>query len=69
MERFKGDLIGKTFEFSKNNIPGKIVNEIKNTLVLEDGPTLLKSAVNLIIDGQIISNKQIKGRAEERIKQ
>jgi ribonuclease P protein subunit POP4 len=74
VKNWKGELIGKTMEIvsSKNKtligIKGKIVEETKNTITLDNGKKILKSHVTLKIGEEIVDGKTIKKRPEDRIK-
>ena len=77
-EVLKGELIGKTIEIveatNKNlvGLKGKIVDETKNMLELEDGKKLVKKqiTINMTIGNEIITleGKHLMGRPEDRLK-
>ena len=70
---YRGEIIGKTIKIidSKNpsnvGIQGKVVNETKNTLVI-DGKRVFKKNIIIKINNQTVEGKQLLKRPEERIK-
>lgn len=71
---WKRELIGSKIEIigSKNKtlegVKGKIVDETKNTITLDNGKKILKSHVTLKINGEVVDGKDIQKRPEDRIK-
>ncbi len=71
---WKKELIGSNIEVvSSSNktlvgLKGKIVEETKNTITLDNGKKLLKSHIKIKIGNDIIEGKNIKKRPEDRIK-
>ncbi len=77
MRRYTGILIGKEAQVvtaknpSLRNINGKIVDETKMTIKIRQHnkiKTLLKSIVDIQVDGRLLRGKDLIGRTEERIK-
>lgn len=74
VKNWKKELIGEEIEItdSKNKtligIKGKIVEETKNTLTLNDGKKILKSHVSIKIGDKIVDGKTIQKKPEDRIK-
>ena len=77
-EALKGELIGKTVEVveptNKNliGVKGKIVDETKNLLELENGKKLVKEqiTIKMTIGNETITleGKHLVGRPEDRVK-
>lgn len=77
-EVLRGELIGKTIEIvdATNKklvgIKGKVVDETRNMLELEDGKKLVKEqiTINMNIGNEIITleGKHLVGRPEDRVK-
>ena len=71
---WKGELIGSYVKVvdSKNKtlvgLEGKVIDETKNTITLEDGKKIIKSHVIFEVDGEIVEGKTIQKRPEDRIK-
>ena len=74
VSRWKEELIGSEIEVvsSKNKsligVKGKVMEETKNTLKLDNGKTILKSHVTIKIGDKIINGEKIQKRPEDRIK-
>ncbi|MFC1801118.1 ribonuclease P protein subunit [Nanoarchaeota archaeon] len=70
---YKGELIGKTIKItdSKNpseiGIEGKITDETKNLLIMEN-KKFFKKNITIKLNNQIIEGKKLLKRPEERIK-
>ena len=70
----KEELIGSQMEIVDANnktlvgIKGKIVNETKNMLTLDNGKKLIKSQIKIKIKGVILDGKKLVSRPEDRIK-
>ena len=73
-ECVKYELIGSQLEVvdSKNKsligIKGKIIDETKNMLILENGKKLIKTQIKIKINGIILDGKKLALRPEDRIK-
>jgi ribonuclease P protein subunit POP4 len=74
VKNWKKELIGETIEIigSKNKtligVKGKIVEETKNTITLDNEKKILKSHIVLKIGDEVVDGKTIKKRPEDRIK-
>jgi len=74
VKNWKKELIGEDIEItdSKNKtligIKGKIVEETKNTIILDNGKKILKSHVSVRIRDKIVDGKTIQKKPEDRIK-
>lgn len=76
MSHHKDELIGLVIEVvgSKNRtlvgLKGKIIDETKNTITLQNGKTkkLMKSHIQIKINNKIIEGKSLQKRPEDRIK-
>jgi len=70
----KGELIGSKIEvINADNkalvgIKGKIIDETKNMLILDNGKKLIKTQVTIKIEGIILNGKKLASRPEDRIK-
>ena len=70
----KREIIGSQIEIvgadNKNliGIKGKIIDETKNMLILDNGKKLIKTQVKIKINGIIIDGKKLASRPEDRIK-
>lgn len=71
---WKGELIGSNIEVvSSTNktligLKGKIIDETKNTITLDNGKKMLKSHIIFKIKNEIVDGKTIQKRPEDRIK-
>lgn len=74
---FKGELIGSSIEIvdSKNEtligLKGKVIDETKNMLELQEGKKtrkILKSQITFKINDETVQGKNITKRPEDRIK-
>ena len=70
----KQEIIGSKIEVisadNKNlvGVKGKIIDETKNMLILDNGKKLIKSQITIKIKGIILDGKKLALRPEDRIK-
>ena len=70
----KREIIGSHIEIieadnkSLQGLKGKVVDETKNMLILDNGKKLIKSQVKIKINGIILDGKKLASRPEDRLK-
>ena len=70
----KREIIGSQIEIidadnkSLKGTKGKVINETKNMLILDNGKKLIKTQVKIKIKGIILDGKKLASRPEDRIK-